>query len=244
MLHITNCSRLTCLPASFGSLSSLQHLVLEDTMATVAGCLYGHGNLRTLRLRSKAITSLQNGLFSSLSSLDELDLANCIQLTDLPHGVCDLSRLRHLDLENCPRLSSLPQDFGNLCHLAMLDLANAGMLTQLHDSFGRLGRLQDLDLCFCDRLKSLPDSFGNLSRLQYLRLNCCRQLDQLPTNFSGLVGLEELSLSYCESLHLLPAGFVRPSCMYDRGTTFSSHTEITTLAIGLALLDSQTGWHQ
>lgn len=233
-------------PKSFANLRSLQYLcVYQDTLATVPDCLHSHGSLHTLDLSSKAITRLPNDLFSSLSSLCKLDLAHCPQLTELPHGVCNLSRLQHLNLACCSRLTSLPQDFGSLNNLTTLNLAGLGMLIQLPDSFCSLSRLQILDLCYCDRLKSLPDSFGNLSRLHSLRLNGCCQLAHLPTSFSSLVSLEVLDLWYCDSLHSLPAGFIRPihmsgdpMCVHgeDRDPTAGFQRELD-MSIGLALLD-------
>ncbi len=147
-----------------------------------------------LRFWNEGITSLKDGDFDGLSSLDLLEFEKN-SLTDLPANILDgLSNLRalHLDRNSLP---TIPKDlFDNLTRLELLDM-NSNSLANLDENlFEGLSGLKYLYL-FNNSLTDLDeDLFEGLSKLYYLFLadNSLTDLDE--DLFEGLNRLEKLDL--------------------------------------------------
>lgn len=144
-LNLRNRSKLTGLPTSFVSLSSLQRLLMRNCP-------------RLAHLPAS---------FGKLSSLWHLGLNGCCILTELPASFGSLSSLVYLDLGDCRLLIGLPASFADLFCLQQLELRDCASLGSLPAGFGGLSCLQRLDLSYCN-LTVLPSSFGSLNSLSLL----------------------------------------------------------------------------
>jgi Leucine-rich repeat (LRR) protein len=151
-------SPLIRLPYSFGSLSSLQQLILTDCY-----------ELRRLP-----------DSFGRLSRLQRLDLLNFVSLEALPDSVGNMSSLRELNLNDCSSLTCLPFNFGNMSSLKYLSLNDCSSLASLPFNFGNLRSLLFLNLSGCRRLTSFPDSFIALTSLRQVDVWGC----DVSTRFS------------------------------------------------------------
>lgn len=145
-------SPLIRLPYSFGSLSSLQQLILTDCY-----------ELRRLP-----------DSFGRLSRLQRLDLLNFVSLEALPDSVGNMSSLRELNLNDCSSLTSLPFNFGNLRSLLFLNLSGCRGLTSFPDSFIALTSLRQVDVWDCDALTRFALTSQTVENLLKLRItsNC------------------------------------------------------------------------
>ena len=140
------------------------------------------------------ITSLQEGDFSGLTSLQELYL-NGNQLSLLPAGVFSgLTALERLDLQENQLSSLLAGVFSGLTALRELDLDRNQLSLLPASVFSRLTAVTSIDLSG-NALSSLPAGvFSGLTSLETLYLNE-NQLSLLPAGvFSGLTSLETLYL--------------------------------------------------
>ncbi|XP_028776327.1 disease resistance protein RGA2-like [Neltuma alba] len=82
----------------------------------------------------------------SLTSLQYLEISECISLASLPESIGRLTSLQSLDLDHCTYLASLLESIRNLTSLQSLDLSNCTSLALLLESIGTLTSLQSLDL--------------------------------------------------------------------------------------------------
>ncbi|KAG0615516.1 hypothetical protein M758_5G047700 [Ceratodon purpureus] len=208
-LNLSDCTSLTTLPDSIGSLSRLQ--VLE---------LFRCGNLQRLPSSIGQLTALQ-----------KLLLERCRRLEALPDSITELSGLQLLDINFCSSISKLPETFGLMTGLTSLyiDLATewqAIEVGQLHklkelgvtectdeiitvlDNSAALGNLEQLsEIWFyeCPFITKLPETIVLLSSLWHLDLWRCEKLQELDSNsIRQLKSLKRLSVRYCSSVKALP----------------------------------------
>ncbi|XP_056454192.1 p53-induced death domain-containing protein 1 [Gadus chalcogrammus] len=155
---------LTALPASFSSLSLLEHLdVSFNRLSVLPPCLL------------------------SLPLLSSLLLGhNC--LSSLPPDMGGLASLRYLSLLG-NRLLALPPSLGQLQALQTLDVSH-NLITALPDEIGALGALVTLELSH-NQLRQLPETMGSLRSLTQLVVHsnelrllpaCLHQLPLLRTD--------------------------------------------------------------
>ena len=130
-----------------------------------------------------------------LISLQTLDFSGCGQLKEVA-SLPGLESLQTLNLSGCEQLVDLSGMRG-LRSLQTLDLSRCGQLTDLGPLDG-LGSLRRLDLSGCGQLKEVALLPG-LESLQTLNLSGCHQLVDV-SGMRGLRSLQMLNLSRCGQL--------------------------------------------
>ncbi|CAL5196970.1 unnamed protein product [Lathyrus oleraceus] len=138
----------------------------------------------------------------SLTTLRNLNLRRCENITELPSDVSGLKHLESLVLSNCTKLKVLPENIGILKSLKTLE-ADGTAIVKLPESIFRLTKLERLVLDSCSYLRRLPNCIGKLCSLQELSLNKSG-LQELPDTVGSLKNLEKLSLISCASLTQFP----------------------------------------
>ncbi|CDY16227.1 BnaA09g29610D [Brassica napus] len=127
LLQMNKCKNLKKLPNSFGGLKSLCHLYMEETLVMELPESFGNlSNLRILNLGNNKFHSLPSS-FKGLSSLKELSLCDCQELTCVPPLPCNLEKL---NLANCCSLESI-SDLSELTMLHELNLTNCGKVDDI-----------------------------------------------------------------------------------------------------------------
>eukprot|EP01050_Picozoa_sp_SAG11_P017100 SAG11_NODE_2422_length_3379_cov_191.171037_2_plen_742_part_00 len=192
---------MTTLPESFGELTALTTLYLDDNQLTTLPESFGQLTaLTTLYLGYNQLTTLPES-FGQLTALTKLHLYDN-HLTTLPEWFGQLTALTYLDLDD-NHLTTLPEWFGQLTALTYLDLSD-NQLTTLPESFEELTALTYLTL-YNNELTTLPESFGQLTALTSLYLDD-NHLTTLPDWFGELTALTSL---YLDDNHLttLPESF-------------------------------------
>nr|XP_023879095.1 TMV resistance protein N-like [Quercus suber] len=126
------------------------------------------------------------------TSLIELDLRDCKNLSSLPIAICSLMSLKTLNLSGCSKLDELPKNLGKIEGLEELDLSGTA-ITSLPSSIIHLKNLKVLSLSRCVGLSS-----NKLTRFPLMQLR--RSPDptgMLERSLIGLCSLIKLDLSYC-----------------------------------------------
>ena len=118
--NLGGCSRLKKFPEIVENMSHLSVLCLSETA------------IKDLSLLVEHSTSLIN-----------LDLRHCKNLSSLPKAICSLLSLKTLILSGCSRLDRLPENLGNIEGLEVLDLSETA-IRGLPSSMVLLKNLQNL----------------------------------------------------------------------------------------------------
>ncbi|HET7537859.1 MAG TPA: hypothetical protein VFJ90_15475 [Candidatus Didemnitutus sp.] len=190
-------NRVGRLPAEFGRLTELEHVVLgSNELGLVPAELRGMRRLRSLHLGHNDIAELP-GWFGELDQLEYLALHKNLRLKNLAplHG---LKRLKNLNLFllNLLTLPEVLYEFTNLVTLTLWNVAHypAGL-----DSFPQL---EFFTLSGTPGGKALPPGFTKLPRLRMTRLHQ-NSIAELPEDLGNLGQLEQISL-YQNQLSRLP----------------------------------------
>ena len=243
-------NHLTQLPASIGSLSSLQVLRLGGNQLTsLPSTIAQLCSLETLGLNCNQLQELPEAI-GELCSLQSLRLHGN-RLLKLPESIGRLRTLRSLALGG-NQLESLPESLGNLRSLEILALnsnrlsvlptkALGGLsslrafavegndLSALPGSISRLSSLTSLNASG-NRLEALPDELSGCAALTTLNVSS-NLLTALPGGMSALGALQYLNLSF-NTLSALPTGFERLPCLrtvWLVGNPFSPAPLLTSL---------------
>ena len=177
-----------------------------------------------------------------LNTTQNLTIAECVSLKELPSEFGQLTQLTSLGL-NSNYLDSLPTELGQLTRLKWLDLG-WNILKELPTEFGQLTQLTSLDLATDWELEAtlmLPTEFGQLTRLKWLDLNS-NNLEVLPTEFGQLTQLKWLDLEW-NSLKELPTEFWQLLQLTSLDLGWNSLKELPTefgLLTQLTSLDLET----
>ncbi|KAI6685893.1 hypothetical protein NL676_031806 [Syzygium grande] len=226
-LVLEQCTRLTQVPESIGSLNSLVHLNLEGCSKLVglpkdvtglknleelilSGCanlkelpedIESMESLKLLLLDGTPIKSLPEKIFH-LTKLEKLHLNRCTSLKKLPNRIGMMASLRELTL-NDTGIEKLPDSVRSLRKLELLSLMRCISLTELPEFVGDLESLKEL---FIDgsKIRELPASIGSLLYLKTLSIGDCQFSSHCPDSIKGLHSLTELSLGG-PSITSLPA---------------------------------------
>ncbi|GJW58624.1 probable disease resistance protein [Tanacetum coccineum] len=139
------------------------------------------------------------------TSLSEIDIDSCDDLTTFPAMLCNILCLKKLSVTNCHELTSLTEGFRNLVNLEVLRLASCSKLTEIPESLGNLQKLRTVDLSHCLSLCKLPENIGASGSLKTIDMSGCMGLihDQLPISLHDLLSLkvicdDEISLLWSE----------------------------------------------
>ena len=213
-------AKLNTLPESFGQLTNLRYLDLNDMgITSLPDSFCNLTQLNYLNLTNDVIDKIPAN-FGNLSNLESINRIETYG--DIPDSFSNLSNLKICNIYLYGNASNtLPTDFGKLTNLEELYLD--GTFTKLPDSFSDLsklkrleignvyelptnfGNLKNLEIIFMSGgMTSLPPSFVNLSKLYYLEIHA--KLEYLPVDFGKLIKLDGLSL-FSNNLKAIPDSF-------------------------------------
>ncbi|KAF3783307.1 Disease resistance protein [Nymphaea thermarum] len=180
-LDLNGCREMSELHPSIGHLKSLTHLTLRYCVS--------------LKRVPQEIWQL--------TSLEELDLLACHQITICP-DLTSMPHLQKLNFESCKKMSELHPSIGLLKSLIDLNLSWCSSLKELTPEKWQLTSLEMLDLEHCSEITALPSQLGNCKSLARLSLRGCKSLMELPEAVCQLTSLKELYLIHCDQLEIIP----------------------------------------
>lgn len=220
---------LVSLPAEIGSLSNLEHLIIQKNKLHSLPEEIGQLRLIVLNLSENQLVSLPSKI-GTISSLQALKVSQN-QLQSLPKKIGQLSKLSILNVSR-NQLKSLPSEIGNLFSLKRLYISrnkltnlppeiwqlknleyfslSQNLLENLSPEIGNLSKLKKLDLSN-NKLTSLSSEISKLSILQCLKLSG-NKLTSLPSEIAKLSKLNRLTLSESQ-LPILPSEVSTLECL-------------------------------
>ncbi|XLR21749.1 hypothetical protein S83_049649 [Arachis hypogaea] len=158
----------------------------------------------------------------TLSSLQELDIDDCVELESFVENVFQgLSFLRKLTISDCPRLKSLSSVAEHLTCLEILSIIVCPELMTLPTNMNKLTSLHDVGICAGEdngrvpeglqcipslkslilvKVDSLPEWLGNMTSLERLCIVRSRRIRSLPSSFRNLTNLRSLTIEKCAGL--------------------------------------------
>ncbi|KAJ6937407.1 hypothetical protein NC652_011910 [Populus alba x Populus x berolinensis] len=209
-LVIDECEQLV---VSIHSLPKLCKMVINGCKEVVyeGGVYLRSLNSMTISNISK-LTCLTEGFIQPLAEVQELEVANCMELASLyENGVAltkQLTSLSKLVVRNCPQVVSLmegevpvymQQQLAN-CKLESLTLSTCKSLKKLPQWVHSLVSLKELKIRRCPRLLSFPEA-GLPSTLRIIEIVGCNALTPLPAAVTyNIMCLEQLHIDNCDSL--------------------------------------------
>ncbi|KAF3449337.1 hypothetical protein FNV43_RR10065 [Rhamnella rubrinervis] len=135
----------------------------------------------------------------ALEKLKFLDIHDSENLTQIPNLSRAIS-IEEICLARCRSLVQVPPYFKNLHKLQTLNLSDCSNLVHVEGLSKNLSRL-----CLGGTaIEAVPSSVGCLAGLVVLKLDDCRRLKILPTNICKLKSLQSLGLSGCLNLETFP----------------------------------------
>ncbi|GKU99318.1 hypothetical protein SLEP1_g12186 [Rubroshorea leprosula] len=180
-LDIWSCPRLETIGDSISTLTCLEELDLE-------GC-------RDLRLIP---------IMSGLSSLQQLRIQNCLELTRIGDGAFAFpASLRELHIWSCPRLETIGQSISTLTCLEELDLYGFEDLMPI-PSVNGLSSLRKLRIAYCSSVVSIPNGLSSCTALKELIISDCHNLISISEDLKALHSLVDLCIFRCENLRSIP----------------------------------------
>ncbi|GCB62436.1 hypothetical protein scyTo_0014495 [Scyliorhinus torazame] len=196
-IYVSDCPRIT--DSSLKSLSTLKNVVVLN----FSDCI---------RITDSGIRSFLEG--PSASKIKELNLSNCILISDLSllKVVQRCQSLTHLRLRYCGRLTDSGIEWlGNMPTLITIDLTGTNIQEQGFGGFAQNAKLKELILAECSAVNDigLQKFYTKVTNLEYLELThcilvsdmstktlafCCRRLTSL--NIAGCPKITDLSIQY------------------------------------------------
>ncbi|XP_043694473.1 putative disease resistance protein RGA4 [Telopea speciosissima] len=191
--EISRCSQeLTSLPEGIQHLTALKRLTIEKCQG-----------LTTILPEEE-----EEEVMGNLSSLEQLHIHNCSNLSSLPKGIQYLTAIKVLSIKQCYELHTLPKGMlGSLTSLEQLSISNFNGVNQFSDDQGlrNLTLLKELEIEDFPNLLSLPEWIQHLTSLKTLKISTCPGLKTLPDDVLGsLSSLEKLEIEGCSNLLSLP----------------------------------------
>ena len=183
-MHLGDCPKVRIQPCMPSSIVELEVAISNEELLVAGGCLNGLSNLRKLEIHGiKASKTGWKGL-QHLTTLQELIIMECSDLTCLPEGI-----VKH----HCFSLRTLELRFND-------NLTSIGKGEQEHQPPHLFASLHHLAIFDCYRLTVLPEWMRGLSSLQSLKLESCYNLKMLPDGLQHLTGLKALEIRDCPVL--------------------------------------------
>lgn len=133
-------------------------------------------------------------VFSNLTMLMKLSLANNSITGQIPSNIGDIPQLEFLNLSNNLFFGPLPNGIGNLKGLQKLDLSGNNFSGPIPSSLSGLASVQSLDLSRNSFSGPLPTLLTKLSNLVYLNLSTNKFVKKIPRGFELIMGLKILDL--------------------------------------------------
>ncbi|CAI5962780.1 unnamed protein product [Closterium sp. NIES-65] len=202
-LTISSCHNLPELPDHFTSLHCLQKLTISSLDLTSLSTRFGKLSvLKDFTLHRLPISGLPDS-FHQLTSLDVLNVHDCLAMVKLGASFGSLHALKSLSIANSPKLV-LPEDIGGLTDLHTFRVTLNSVQELLPSSFTQLMSLTRLELNLCDMIQELPEGLERLSNLRELSIWSRSTIQKLPESITDLGSLEVLRVDGCSSLCSIP----------------------------------------
>ncbi|XP_057989580.1 putative disease resistance RPP13-like protein 1 isoform X1 [Hevea brasiliensis] len=219
VLCLLKCPKLA---SALPTLPSLRKLELEDCdemLLTGISCL---PSLLSLNVISN-LTRLPEGFLHQVTTLKELRIAHCSNLSTLSNQVgfeC-LSMLERFEISCCQRLMALPPGLYKLTSIRMLRIDGCPSLVSFPD-MGLPSMLTQLIVEECEALQSLPGvtmhSSSCSTGLTSYSLHPSSSCSGLPTT------LKEFRIMNCKKLVLFPEGMLLDNTTLERLNVFGCHS--------------------
>uniref|UniRef100_A0A0D3A4P3 Protein kinase domain-containing protein n=2 Tax=Brassica oleracea var. oleracea TaxID=109376 RepID=A0A0D3A4P3_BRAOL len=159
------------------------------------GIVCNGGNVAAVVLDSVGLSADADfSLFSNLTMLVKLSMANNSISGVLPSNLGGFKSLQFLDLSDNLFSSSLPKEFGGSVSLKNLSLAGNNFSGEVPESMGELVSLQSLDMSRNSLSGPLPKSLTRLNELLYLNLSSNGFTGKIPRGFELISSLQVLDL--------------------------------------------------
>ncbi|XP_050242209.1 disease resistance protein RUN1-like [Quercus robur] len=148
-------------------------------------------NIKNLDMRDCVSLTEVHESFGYLDKLERWDLTNCRDLKILP-SLLELRSLKYFNLSYCRRLEKFPA----ICAPNLESLSNSFCtnLREVHESVGQLDQLKSWSLESCRNLEILP-SLLMLRSLQSLTLKNCGRLEKFPDIHPEMKYLQRLNMA-------------------------------------------------
>ncbi|KAJ6937411.1 disease resistance RPP13-like protein 1 [Populus alba x Populus x berolinensis] len=189
-LVIDECEQLV---VSIHSLPKLCKMVINGCKEVVyeGGVYLRSLNSMTISNISK-LTCLTEGFIQPLAEVQELEVANCMELASLyENGVALTKQEGEVPVY-------MQQQLAN-CKLESLTLSTCKSLKKLPQWVHSLVSLKELKIRRCPRLLSFPEA-GLPSTLRHISIRSCFNLRSLPEGLHKLCHLREISIGHCPAL--------------------------------------------
>ncbi|TYH81797.1 hypothetical protein ES332_D02G010500v1 [Gossypium tomentosum] len=223
-LKLNDCANLSSIP-DLEELSSLRIFDISDCHELETISIRGRcPSLKKLHISSCPKLSNIGDWLSTSTSLEELKLGGCANLTSIPNLVGFFS-LRILDVSDCHELETFPIR-GRCSSLEKLHISSCPKLSKIRDWLSTSTSLEELKLGGCANLSSIPDLVGfsslrilhisdchelkiisvrgRCSSLEKLHISSCPKLSRIGDWLSTSTSLEELKLGGCANLSSIP----------------------------------------
>ncbi|GKV38794.1 hypothetical protein SLEP1_g46667 [Rubroshorea leprosula] len=169
--------------------------------------LFSPNNFNLVKLSIQSCRKL-NGILviSGLSSLKQLKIWDCRELTSVVDGAFEKISLEQIKILDCPKLESLGATY---LPLGLKELCIGGFSKKLEESpdFNFVlpihASLEKLSLVNWKKLTQLPHQIQHLTALKELEIRRFSKLDALPEWLGNLSSLESLVIDYCQNLKCL-----------------------------------------
>ncbi|CAM8986819.1 unnamed protein product [Rhodiola kirilowii] len=181
-------------PASLGVIENLEQLWLFNNLfnETIPSFLFNITSLREMKL---AYNIFQPNRISpelgNLTKLEDLWLAGCNLIGDIPDTIGRLTRLRNLDLSSNQLTGSIPSSITDMKSLEQIELYQNLLTGEFPQGMSKLAKLKRLDASVNGLIGAIPDE---LCKLQLDSLNLYDNLltGELPQSIATSPSLYEL----------------------------------------------------
>ncbi|KAK8307787.1 hypothetical protein V6Z11_D02G009400 [Gossypium hirsutum] len=190
-LKLNDCANLSSIP-DLEELSSLRIFDISDCHELETISIRGRcPSLKKLHISSCPKLSKIGDWLSTSTSLEELKLGGCANLSSIPDLVGFFS-LRILDVSDCHELETFLIR-GRCSSLEKLHISSCPKLSKIGDWLSTSTSLEELKLGGCVNLSSIPDLISS-----------CPKLSEIGDRLSTSPNLAELKLSHCGNLNSIP----------------------------------------
>ncbi|PSR96568.1 Piriformospora indica-insensitive protein [Actinidia chinensis var. chinensis] len=222
------------IPTTFGSLKSLQSLVLLENGLTgqLPMEMVNLVNLKRLSLSGNRIVGQIPATWGSLNNLLILDLSRNFLSGPMPWTFGGLTSLLKLDLSQNLLEGKLPMGIGNLKNLTLLDLSNNKFSGGLPQNLHEMVSLQEMEISNNPNIGGdlLGIQWESFQNLEFLDLSDMGLRGTVPNSMTELKRLRFLGLTNNSLSGTIPPRFEAMPCIsaiYLHGNNFSGRIEFS-----------------